>query len=121
MYPKGSKFGNKKTECMGFSFASKLEKAVYDELYKLYLIDEIISIQLQPSVYMTKARILMKPDFKCVKKDGTYYYVEAKGFVGDVYAIKRRLWPFYGDGELHVYMGSFRSPFLKEIIKPREF
>lgn len=115
------KYGAKKvTAHAGYSFGSKLEAAVFDILNLLKSSGEIQEIQVQPSVYLTAANILFKPDFKCVKHDGSYFFVEAKGLVTPVYAIKRRLWPHYGDGDLYVYMGHYAKPFLKEVIKSKK-
>lgn len=58
----------------------------------------------QPKVYMTDARILYKPDFKCFdSKEGISFYVEAKGFETAVWKIKKRLWREYGPARLEIY------------------
>lgn len=117
--PKKHKYGAKKTSSPGFSFASKLEASVYDLLYLLYKAGEIRSIQCQDVVYLTLAKVIYKPDFKCTRPNGDCFWVEAKGFETPEWRIKRRLWTHYGPGELHVYMGSHSHPTLKEIIKPK--
>jgi hypothetical protein len=105
------KYGNKKIDLDGHSFSSKLEASVY------CLIKHVV-IQCQDHIYLTDARILYIPDFKCADADGKIYWVEAKGLETDVYRIKRRLWKHYGPGQLHVYKGTAARPFLHEIIHP---
>lgn len=117
---KNHKYGANKVTHAGYSFASKLESAVFNLLHLQKLAGEIKEIQVQDSVYLTLARILFKPDFKVTKPDGSVYWVEAKGFESPVYMIKRRLWMFYGEGELHVYKGNYKGPYLDEIIKTKE-
>jgi hypothetical protein len=117
---KKHKYGAKKTERPGYSFGSKLEARIFDDLCLRKLAGEIIDIKVQASVYLTDADILYKPDFLCHLQDGSFFYVEAKGFKTPVWAIKRRLWKFYGPGELHVYEGSHTRPILAEVIKPKE-
>jgi len=105
-----NKYRNNKVELDGRSFASKLEASVY------CLIKPAV-VQCQDHVYLTDARILYIPDFKCTTFDGTFYWVEAKGLETTDYRIKRRLWQHYGPGDLHIYKGSAARPFLHEIIK----
>lgn len=113
------KFSNKKTVIDGIKFDSLLESSVY-LMYKAILdckgIREII---FQPKVYLTAAKILYKPDFKIIKNDGSYYYAEAKGAVTAVFAIKKRLWQHYGDGDLLIYKGSAKKFHLVETVKKK--
>jgi hypothetical protein len=46
-------------------------------------------------------------------------YAEAKGFETSDYRIKRRLWTVYGPGQLTVWGGSYKKPFIKEVIIPK--
>lgn len=115
--PKEPKYKNQRVSTPGFSFASKFESAVYDMLYLLKLAGEIKTIQCQDVVYLTLARVIYKPDFKCTRPDGSVFWVEAKGFETAEWRIKRRLWMHYGPGDLHIYMGKHAKPILKEIIQ----
>lgn len=113
-----NKYKARKTTANGTEFASKLEATVYLYFELEKAIGKIKAIELQPKVYMTEAKILMKPDFKITRNDDSYFYAEAKGLETQSYAIKKRLWKHYGDGELHVYKGTQLKIYLDEIVKP---
>lgn len=115
----GHKYGARKDHRAGHSFGSKLEASVFDVLDLRMKAGEIISIQVQDSVYLTDADILYKPDFKVTLSDGSYVWVEAKGFKTPVWAIKKRLWKVYGPGVLEVWEGSHLKPKLTEVIVPK--
>lgn len=110
------KYGAKQVTQDGHKFSSKLECAVYNLLLDMEKRFMLSNIKLQPSVYLTHARIRYVPDFSFVNKKGETEYVEAKGQETDVWRIKRRLWMFYGGGVLHVYKGTHLRPVLHEII-----
>jgi hypothetical protein len=114
-WPQKSKYGNTRSG----SSSSKLEAAVEQILRIQQKAGEIREIQVQASVYLTKARILYKPDFRCVMADGSEIYVEAKGFETPVWRIKLKLYRHYGSAPLHVYKGSYRNPQLDEIVIPK--
>lgn len=114
-----SKYGAQKVETDGHSFSSKLELAVYQMLKHRQLAGEITAIQVQAHVYLTDARILYIPDFRCTLENGEDLFVEAKGFQTDVYRIKRRLWMHYGLAPLEVWMGSPTRLRLEETIIPK--
>lgn len=111
-----SKYGAKRVTQDGYKFGSKLECAVYNILLDMEKRLMISEIKLQPSVYMTHARIRYVPDFSFVNKKGETEFVEAKGNETDVWRIKRRLWMLYGAGTLYVYKGTHLRPTLHEII-----
>lgn len=111
------KFGAQKCEVAGQSFASKLEAAVFQILKLLEKACELTVLQCQDHIYLTEARILYIPDFKCQAPDGMIFWVEAKGFVTPEWRLKRRLWEFYGPGDLWVYEGSYLRPSRIEIVK----
>jgi hypothetical protein len=117
MFPK---YSNKKISHAGYSFASKAEAALFDQLKWLEKAGVLRSIECQDSVYLTDARILYKPDFVAwdVKLESPVWY-ECKGFETDVYRIKRRLWMHYGPGPLRVFKGSYKSLYLHEEIIPK--
>jgi hypothetical protein len=107
----------KRVKHAGYSFASKLEAALFDILKSKEVAGEVSDIKVQPKVYLTDARILMIPDFSVIENGFVVYY-EAKGVQTDVWRIKRRLWQFYGPAPLRVYMGSHRRLFLSEELVP---
>jgi hypothetical protein len=111
------KFGETRTELDGYSFASKLESAVYGILKMRLKAGEIDSIQPQDHVYLTNARILSIVDFKCTRPDKTHFWVEAKGYPTDVWRLKKKLWKHYGPGDLEIWIGSYTRPKLDETIK----
>ena len=115
-----TKYGSHKVTYQGHSFASKLEAAVYQILMLRMRAKEIDSIQCQDHVYLTLARISYIADFRCVDSKGDTFWVEAKGFPTPEWAIKKKLWKFYGEGRLELWTGSHRSPKLTEEIIPRE-
>ena len=90
-----NKYGAKKTEVNGVVFDSKLESKFYVELLFRKKAGEIKSIQHQPKVYLSKAKILYKPDFFVIESSGKEYYVDVKGFQTAVFNIKVRLWRVY--------------------------
>lgn len=113
---KQQKYGNKKTISHdGYSFSSQLEAAVYHMLKDTFIGCEI---KTQDSVYLTKAKILYKPDFRVTVSEDSYEWYEAKGFETTDWRIKRRLWIHYGPGKLHIYKGSAKYPLLSETLNP---
>lgn len=114
------KYSAKKTIVGGISFASKLEAAVDKILQLQEMAGEIKIEQRQPTIYLTNARIIYKPDTMITNlSTGLVQYVEAKGFETPEWRIKRRLWMYYGPADLIVYMGSHARPFIKEVIVPK--
>lgn len=111
-----TKFGNTPTR----NFASKLEEAVYlTQVWPLEKAGEITA-QCQAHVYLTDARILYIPDFKCtVLKTGEEYFVEAKGFPSDRWPTIKKLWKYYGPGVLHIWGGRYTRPTHLETIIPK--
>ncbi len=121
MFRRRNKLGNIKTEYDGYSFASKLEAAIYQILKIRERAGELKVLQTQDHVYLSDARIGYIPDFKCldlVTKEE--FWVEAKGFENDVWPIKKKLYKFYGPGKLEVWKGTYLKPFLHEIIIPNK-
>lgn len=113
----GSKYGSKKVARHGYSFASKLEAAVYDYLHALELAGEISDLKVQQRVYFFKnPDIYMIPDFSFLNSDGVLEYAEAKGMQTDTYKIKRKLWVHMISHRLTVYGGSYSKIRVIEII-----
>lgn len=116
----GHKYNAKRVKKAGFSFASQLESALHDYLLWCEKEGTIENLKLQPSVYLTDAKILMKPDFSALEtKTKLLCFWEAKGVETDVWRIKRRLWLVYGPGPLYVYRGSAKKLVLGEIVIPK--
>lgn len=119
-WQKRTKFKNTKVQTAGRSFDSKLEAAGYQLLLLREKAGEIRNIRQQVSVYLTLARIRYVADyaFEDVSTGGTIH-CEFKGFKTPVWALKRRLYEWYGPGPLEVYEGSHANPKLTEIIIPK--
>lgn len=114
------KYGREKVSHAGYSFDSKLEAALFDQLKLRERAGEISEIQAQDTIYLTAARIMYKPDFKYLNNaTGEHEWAESKGFETTDYRIKRRLWMKYGPGVLHVYKGSASRIHLHETLNPR--
>lgn len=114
------KFGNTKVRKHGYSFDSKLESALHDELKTMEQAGLATDIKQQVNVHLTPAKILYKADFSYIEvATGNTIYCEAKGLVMPVWAIKKRLWVWFGPGPLHVFGGSYKSVRLIETIIPK--
>lgn len=115
------KYKNHKVQYDGHNFASKLEAAVYQILKLREKAREIDIVNYQSHVYLTKARVHYIPDFRIFDyKINDFAWVEAKGFETPEWRIKKRLWGHYGPGQLEIYRGSEKRPFLDETIKIKE-
>jgi len=115
------KFGAKRMTNDGYSFASKLESALYDHLKLLQGAGEIENIRVQDHVKLTRAGIKYIPDFRVYdKKLGCDVWHEAKGFETPEWRLKRRLWMYYGPGRLTVWVGSASRLAIKEILTVEE-
>jgi hypothetical protein len=102
------------------NFSSKLEAAVYQLLHFRSKAGELEIVQTQDHIYLTRARILYIPDFKCRDlKTGEFFWVEAKGYANDRWPTKKKLWKFYGPGVLEIWQGSHLRPVLTETIVPK--
>jgi len=113
------KYKAKKQNFAGRSFDSKGEASLMTLLMLRQRAGEFVEIQQQDSVYLTDARILYRPDFKCTKPDESFLWVEFKGFETRDWRIKRRLWIHYGPGPLEIWKGSYSASKLHEIIIPK--
>lgn len=114
-----NKYGAKRTETDGYSFASKLEASVYQILKLREKAKEIEILQTQDHIYLTQARIGYIPDFKCIFLDTNIpFWVEAKGFETDKWPIIKKLWRYYGPGVLEIWKGTHINPILIETISP---
>lgn len=111
--------GYERTKLDGYSFASKLEAALYQEL-KLAESGGLIRIEkVQDHVYLTEARICYIADFR-IWDDiiGEQVFCEAKGFESDRWPIIKKLWRHYGPARLRIYKGTYKNLKLVEEIVP---
>jgi hypothetical protein len=114
-----NKYGAQAVDSDGYRFASKLEASVYQLLKLRQAAKEITQIECQVHVYLSLARVLYIPDFKCKLANGTEIYVEAKGLAGPRWPTIKKLWKSYGLGPLEIWKGSHLRPCLVETIVPR--
>lgn len=113
------KYGNTRVSHSGLSFASKLEAALYDELKLREMGGELSGIRCQVHVKLTLAQIVYIADFMYTEtKTNTLVWAEAKGYKTPEWAIKKRLWKFYGPGRLDIYEGSYKRLTLTESLTP---
>lgn len=113
-----SKYGAKRTDLDGYSFASKLEASVYGLLKLRQKAGELWEIQVQDHIYLSEARILYVADFRAtVVKTGKAIWIEAKGIETPAYKIKLKLWRAYGPGDLEIFKGTHIRPILVETVR----
>lgn len=118
-YRSKAKYGAKRVENDGYSFASKGEASCYQFLKLRERAGEIKILQTQVQVRLSDAEIVYKPDFLIQDlSTGEEIYIEYKGFETPEWRIKRRLWKAYGPGPLHVYKGRMQ---LSEVILPEGY
>jgi len=111
-----SKYRAIKTKRDGFTFDSKMEAEYYDLLKLREKAGEIAIIGRQCKVYLTNAKILMKPDFIVRDlKSQEMYYIEVKGVKTSDFAIKLRLWEHYGPAPL-LLVETNRGKIIKETL-----
>lgn len=121
MWNRKRKYGGEKVEKYGYSFDSKLEGALFEELKLMEKAGEISGVTHHPgTVFLTRARIQYRPDFRFVRTaTGEVEYAESKGFETPMWRIKRKLWEWYGPGKLSIFNGSHRRLMLDEVIAPK--
>jgi len=117
-YRGGSKYRAKKTTIDGIKFDSKSEAGFYQKIKNSARFD---ILEMQPKVYLTDARILYKPDFLVLdKRTSEKFYVDVKGMRTAVFAIKARLWRFYGILPLKIFVQKKGLYILTELILPNK-
>ena len=95
----GSKYGNKSTTYNGYKYDSKFEAKVAQELDLRMKAGEFIQIEQQYRiplyVYLPNGEkvtlFTYVCDFRCLKPDGSFLLVEAKGFVTTTYRTKKKI------------------------------
>jgi hypothetical protein len=100
-YLKKNKYSAVKTTIDGITFDSKFEASYYAQLKLLEKTGKVKIIELQPKVYLTEARILYKPDF-LIEENGVLTWIDVKGMPTPGFNVKKRLWRYYGPGELRI-------------------
>lgn len=114
---KKNKYGAIKTKG---GFHSKLEEAVYGQLYLRECQGGMRIVCKQKNIYLSEARVLYIADFECETTDThEIFYVEAKGFEGPRWPTIKKLWKVYGPGKLEIWKGTHIRPVLVETIIPR--
>lgn len=109
-----SKYNSVKTVIDGIKFDSRAEANYYLSLRLSESANLLKIVELQPKVYLTDARILYKPDF-LIERNGEMVYIDVKGMKTAVFAIKKRLWVYYGAGMLEIVKKGKKT----EIVKTR--
>lgn len=99
----------------GHSFPSRLEASVYSTLQLLLKAGKIIGLRQQPQVFLSKARIVYKPDFLVEANEGSYY-VEAKGIETNEFLLKKKLWKSYGPAKLEIWKRCGDSFEITEVV-----
>lgn len=112
------KMGNHWTDCRdGHQHRSKLEASVCALLHLRKRKGEFTDIKIEDHLHLTNAKIGYIVDFRCTKRDGTFLWVEAKGYPNDTWPIKKKLWKIYGPGVLEIWKGTALKPYLDEVVE----
>ena len=110
------KYNAKKAYVDGIKFDSQAEADFYLELKTFESVGAIKLLKLQPKVYLTKARILYKPDF-LILENGKEYYIDVKGMETQGFKLKKRLWEHYGPGALRIIKRKGKGFYLDKTIE----
>jgi len=119
-----NKLGNTRVNYDGYSFQSKLEAAVYQQL-KLELKAGLwTEIKCQDRIKLSQSKTIYIPDFRVkagegMTQQGEYHWVEAKGHETAEWRIKYHLWEYYGPGPLRIYKGDYHRFKLVEVVIPK--
>ena len=119
MWLKKSKYGNSRIKDGDRSFGSKLERTVFEILLLRQKAGEIIEVKCQPHVTLDPIGWKCIPDYSFVWTDtGKLFYCEAKGCEVDRWLATKALWKIFGPAPMEIWVGDWKKPFLKEVIKP---
>lgn len=116
---KNNKLKNQPLRTEGQYFRSKLEQSVYQILLLRKRAGEFQEIKREVQVNLT-CGITHKIDFKCIKNDHTFFYVEAKGMECQRWRLIKKLYKGFGDAKVEVWKGNHKSPYLDEVIMPNK-
>lgn len=89
-----SKYGNKRTEVNGMTFASKREARRYQDLLLLERAGEISDLRTQvrlPVVVNGMQVCVFVADFVYLERDGKQVVEDSKGFRTQLYRLKKKL------------------------------
>jgi len=109
--PRAHKWGAKPGESIMFTiltgrrFDSQLERRRAEQLCILQTAKEIKALEFQPRVFLSRADISYKPDFKYKERfDGKWRWIweEVKGARTERWGIIKNLWRYYGPGLLRI-------------------
>ena len=93
---KKSKYKNKKCVVNDIKFDSIMEADFYLTLRHQEKLGVVKILELQPKVYLSKAKILYKPDFLIKRiKENKLVYIDVKGAKTALFKLKARLWKAY--------------------------
>lgn len=114
-----SKYRAKKVTYDGITFDSMQEGDFYLYLKKMEGYKYLEVLGCHTKIYLTKAKILFKPDFKIknLKNKGAVEYWEYKGRELALWRLKRRLWKHYMNADLQVWKQRSGNFYLHEIVK----
>lgn len=116
----GAKYGSTRVKQYGYSFASKLEAAVFAIYKAMEKAGEISDLKIQQRVYLLREPdIYYIPDYSFVR-DGELVYAESKGMETPEWKLKKKLWIHFVPHKLEIWRGSYQRPKLDEIIIPRK-
>jgi len=117
---KKNKFGAQRHIVAGEGFPSKLEANVFMVLRAAEAAGKKKILSRQQAQYMTRARIGWKIDFKVQDvESGEIYFIEAKGAEDRDYALKKRMWKYYGTARLEIWKRKGKDDlYIEETIIP---
>lgn len=110
-----NKYGAKKVIIDDIKFDSIAEGEFYLELKTYESVGAIKILKLQPKVYLSRARILYKPDF-LIQENGKDYYIDVKGMETQGFKLKAKLWKAYGPAPLRIIKRKGSKFFLDKTI-----
>lgn len=114
------KYGAARVSLAGYSFASKLEAAVFQIYKAMESAGEISDLKIQQRVYLLRdPDIYYIADFSFVR-DGVLVFAEAKGMETPEWKLKKKLWIHFVPHNLEIWRGSYSRPRLDEIITHRQ-
>ena len=104
---------------LGHSHRSQLETAVCGIIQFRQRAGEIELLQVEDHILIS-GWFGYVADFKVRDcKTNAIFWIEAKGFGNDKWALTRKGWGYAGPGKLEVWGGDYHRPILVEVIIPR--
>lgn len=119
--PKRNKFNAKKVRDINGKvlYDSMLERDYHAELKLREAAGDIRDLVYHPQLYLTEANVGYKPDFHYIdSKTGKPIFVDTKGVeTSGRFAVIKKLWKVYGQGELHIVKRSDGRFFTAQVVK----